>query len=294
MNKYPGTSILYEIGSRKELAESYGVSERTIYRWLNKAQKDSGLKPKKLRRPKITTLENFTGTRAQLAKRYGVSERTVYRWLNKARSQGAVIPPRSQASRYPGTMILSDSGTRGQLAEAYGVSKSTIDRWKKKAQIELSQGLPEEIITPDQLPQEIFTPDQLPEEIITPDQLPEEIITPEEIEDEYNPYALPEEIITDEEPADDLTILKRSLYEFDQLVENSKFNTYDNAKQSELLQAYIEYQSDQNPGQFYNSETHDFDYSPEFVSTLNIWGDEFENWIARTEELTDFGEIWLD
>lgn len=292
MTNYPGISILSEIGSRKELAESYGVSERTIYRWLNKAQNESGFKPKKPRRPRLSTLENFAGTRAELAKRYGVSERTVYRWINKARTQGASIPSRSQASRYPGTMILSDNGTRGQLAQAYGVSKSTIDRWKKRAKIELSQQLPEEIFTPDQLPEEIFTPDQLPEEIITPDMLPEEIITPEDIEEEYDPNAFPEEIIT-EEP-DDIHTLIDMILDSDSLVENSVFHTFDVAKQADLLRAYIEYQSDQNPGQFYNSEIHDFDYSPEFISTINIWGDEFENWLDRMENLKAFGDIWLD
>ena len=37
MAKYPGMQILYEVGTRKELAASYGVSERTVYRWLNRA-----------------------------------------------------------------------------------------------------------------------------------------------------------------------------------------------------------------------------------------------------------------
>jgi transposase len=142
MAKYPGSMILNEIGTRKELAAAYGVSERTIYRWMNKARAETGEKKAKPRRPRLSTLENFKGTRKELAKKYGVSERTVYRWLDKAKKQGAEIPSRQ----------------------------------KKKIAKDMS--MPEEIITPDMLPEEIFTPDQLPEEIITepePESLGEDI-----------------------------------------------------------------------------------------------------------------------
>ena len=44
MTKYPGFMILNEIGTRAELARAYGVSERTIYRWLNRAAKEKGKK----------------------------------------------------------------------------------------------------------------------------------------------------------------------------------------------------------------------------------------------------------
>lgn len=150
MTKYPGSFILNEIGTRKELAAVYGVSERTIYRWMNKARAETGEKKPKPRRPRQSTLENFQGTRKELAKKYGVSERTVYRWLEKAKKQGADIPSRQ----------------------------------KKKIAKDMS--LPEEIITPDMLPQEIYTPEQLPEEIITPDMLPEEIITPDMLPEEIS------------------------------------------------------------------------------------------------------------
>ena len=64
MAKYPGSFIINEVGTRKELAGLYGVSERTIYRWLNKAAKESGMKPAaKSKRPRLSTLEKFKGTR---------------------------------------------------------------------------------------------------------------------------------------------------------------------------------------------------------------------------------------
>lgn len=275
MATYPGSSILYEIGSRKELAQSYGVSERTIYRWLNKARAETGAKKDKPRRPKQSTLENFTGTRKELAKKYGVSERTVYRWLNKAREQGADIASRATASAYPGINILDESGSNRQIAKKYGVSEATIRRWKKKA----SAGMPEEVFTEDQLPEEVFTEDQLPEEIFTDDQLPEEIIIKEPGSEE--PKSAEEEIIN-------------LLFEHEQLSEDSIFRQFNPAKQQEYISAYIRYQYEMDPGQFYNPKIHDFDFSPDFVSTINMWGDEFETWLTRMEELDEFGSDWVD
>ena len=252
MTNYPGSYILNEIGTRKELAAAYGVSERTIYRWLDKARKETGEKKSKPRRPRQSTLENFKGTRKELAKKYGVSERTVYRWLNKARDNGANIPSRQK---------------------------------KKK-----DAGMPEEIFTPDQMPEEIITPDQLPEEIFTADQLPEEIITPDQIdqEDENN-----NEFAVDEHGSD-LLILNNLLYDNELIAGDSVFNSFDKLKQIQFLDAYIKYQDDLDHDKFYNKETHDFDYSPDFVSTINIWGDEFESWVRREEGLEEFGEVWLD
>jgi transposase-like protein len=75
MAKYPGSFIINEVGTRKDLANIYGVSERTIYRWLNKAAEESGLSPKisKKRHPRPETLINFKGTRKALAKKYNVT-----------------------------------------------------------------------------------------------------------------------------------------------------------------------------------------------------------------------------
>lgn len=295
--KYPGIQILYEVGSRKDIAESYGVSERTIYRWLNKATKESGVKMSKPRRPRLSTLENFSGTRAQLAQKYGVSERTVYRWLDAARAKGANIPSRAQRSKYPGSMILSADGTRRQLAQSFGVSTSTIDRWKKKAREEISKGLPEEIITPDMLPEEIITPDMLPQEIFTPDQLPQEIFTPDQ---------LPEEIVFDDEDTgetkedftdqykEDLQNLTEMLRDYEQISADSLFWDIPADEKLKYLDAYIMYQDDQNHTMFYDPEIHDFNYSPDFVATINIWGDEFESWLRREKGLEDFGADWLN
>ena len=298
MANYPGIKILSELGTRKEMAQAYGVSERTIYRWLNKALKESGTKIPKPRRPRKTTLENFTGTRKQLAQRYGVSERTVYRWLNKARSQGANIPTRAPRSKYPGISILDDIGTRKQLAQSYDVSVSTIDRWRRKAREQGKKDLPTEILTPDQLPEEIITPDMLPEEIITPDMLPEEIITPDMLPEEIiTPDMLSEEIITEEpgkDYVDDLQILSELLFNNELLNDNSIFWDIPASDKLKFLDAYIMYQDDQNHTLFYNHEIHDFDYSPDFVSSINIWGDEFETWLRREKGLEDFGADWLD
>lgn len=275
MTKYPGFSILYEVSSRKELAQSYGVSERTIYRWLNKARAETGAKKDRPRRPRQSTLENFQGTRKELAKKYGVSERTVYRWLNRAREQGADISPRTTVSAYPGINILNESGSNRQIAKKYNVSESTIRRWKKRA----AAGMPEEIFTEDQLPQEIFTEDQLPQEIFTEDQLPEEIIIEEPGSEE--PKSAEEEIIN-------------LLFNNDQLLEDSIFRQFNPAKQQEYISSYIRYQYEMDPGQFYNSNIHDFDFSPDFVSTINMWGDDFETWLLRMEQLEDFGSDWVD
>ena len=285
MAKYPGFSILYEVGSRKELAQSYGVSERTIYRWLNKARAETGAKKDRPRRPRQSTLENFQGTRKELAKKYGVSERTVYRWLNKARKQGADITSRAKASAYPGINILDEQGSNRQIAKKYNVTESTIRRWKKRA----AAGMPEEIFTEDQLPQEVFTEDQLPREVFTEDQLPEEIII-EEPGSEEQEYEEP----GSEEPKSAEEEIINLLFNNDQILEDSIFRQFSPIKQQEYISSYIRYQYEMDPGQFYNSNIHDFDFTPDFVSTINMWGDEFETWLTRMEELDDFGSDWVD
>lgn len=272
MAKYPGFSILYEVGSRKELAQSYGVSERTIYRWLNKAAKESGISPKvNVKFPGVKKIAKFKGTRKQMAAKYGVSERTIYRWINKARSQGASIPSRANKSKYPGQQILFEVGTNKDLAQSYGVSPRTISRWKKKAQDEeVEKSEPE------------FDSDEwkkTQEEITAPDisdfeeplgEFPEEIITePEADESQQTLYDITERLLN---PDNDL------------LVDNSIFNTLSVEEQMDYIDMYLQYQYELDEHQFYNPETHTMDFSPDFVSNINIWGDEFEDWAQKQHD----------
>ena len=274
-SKYPGLMLLNEIGTRADLAKAYGVSERTIYRWMNRAKQEAT--PIRQSYPGAESIAQFKGTRKQLAEAYSISERTAYRWINKARSQGAPIPSRRVSSKYPGQSILYEYGSNRELGELYNVSETTIRRWKKRAEKE-SAGMPEEVFTEDQLPEEVFTPDQLPEEIFTEDQLPEEIITeePPELEKEST------------------QLLYEALLDNEMLAEDSLFYTMDHSSQLDYLKAYIEYQADMNPSRFYDKETHDFNYSTEFVATINIWGDEFETWLQRTKDLEDFDTSFMD
>ena len=107
---------------------------------------------------------------------------------------------------------------------------------------------------------------------------------------------LPEEIITEPEQdyVDDLQILSELLFNNELLNDNSIFWDIPASDKLKFLDAYIMYQDDQNHTLFYNHETHDFDYSPDFVSSINIWGDEFETWLRREKGLEDFGTDWLD
>lgn len=271
MAKYPGFAILHEVGTRMEMAQAYGVSERTIYRWLNKAAKESGISPKvNVKFPGAKRIQSFKGTRKAMAAKYGVSERTIYRWLNKARSQGASIPSRANKSKYPGQQILYEVGTNKELAQSYGVSPRTISRWKKKAQDEeLTKGLPEEIITE---PEEEL--EEFPEEIITEEPEAEEPkieFEGKEFEDESQQtlYDITERLLN---PDNDL------------LVDNSIFNTLSTEEQMDYINMYLQYQYELDEHQFYNPETHMMDFSPEFVSNINIWGDEFEDWAQKQHD----------
>ena len=278
MANYPGMQILYEVGTRKELALSYGVSERTIYRWLNRAAAESGLAPKlSVKFPGAKKIEAFKGTRKQLAAKYGVSERTAYRWINKAKAQGANIPSKANKSRYPGEQILYEVGTNKELAQSYGVSPRTVSRWKKKARDkqeidQINQGLPEEIITEP----EVEELGEFPEEIITEPEEPE-IEEPNlefegrEFEDESQQtlYDITERLLN---PDNDL------------LSDNSIFKTLSVEEQMDYIDMYLQYQYELDEHQFYNPETHKMDFSPDFVSNINIWGDEFEDWAQKQHD----------
>lgn len=290
-SKYPGIKLLNEIGTKKDIAAAYGVSERTIYRWQNKAKAESG---ERQQYPGAKAISKFKGTRKELAKKYNVSERTAYRWVNKAKAQGAPIESRRQKSKYPGTAILEEEGTNRTIADRYNVSKSTIQRWKQKAQKELSFEMPEEIITPEAEDNNLDIDKNIKADF-------EQDETEEDFEDETKEdFGEPEfDDFTDEDfkskkDKDTNELLRDLLFDNDQIRSDSIFRRYDDSKQKELLQAYIDYQFDLNPNQFYNKDIHDFDFTPEFTSTINMWGDEFETWLKRLEGLTDFEDDWLN
>lgn len=275
MAKYPGIQILYEVGTRKELALSYGVSERTVYRWLNRAAAESGLTPKLTAKfPGAKKIEAFKGTRKQLAAKYGVSERTAYRWVNKAKAQGANIPSRANKSRYPGEQILYEVGTNKELAQSYGVSPRTVSRWKKKARDkqeidQINRGLPEEIITEP----EVEELGEFPEEYITEPEFekPEAEFEGREFKDKSQQtlYDITERLLN---PDNDL------------LSDNSIFKTLSIEEQMDYIDMYLQYQYELDEHQFYNPETHKMDFSPDYVSNINIWGDEFEDWAQKQHD----------
>lgn len=277
-SKYPGISILYEIGTRADVARSYGVSERTIYRWLQKAAKESGspIEPSN-KYPGPKKVAKFKGTRAQMAKKFGVSERTIYRWLNKARTQGEQISSRLPSSKNPGISILDEPGTNSNIAKKFGVSTRTVQKWKQQAREELKK-------------QEVEFDDEewkKTQEEITKEQ---EFEIPEEPEEPEEPLGeMPEEIFT-EDQMDPIEGLINIVLDHDELVpESSLFRTLTPTEQQAYMEFYIQYQYDMDEHQFYNEETHKMDFSPDFVSTINIWGDEFEDWVTKQYEYSVYG-----
>lgn len=262
-SKYPGFQILYEVAdSRADLAQSYGVSERTIYRWLTRAAKETGETPKP-KYPGAKRISSFKGTRAQMAAKFGVSERTIYRWLNKARGEGQQIESRLPISKNPGISILDEPGTNSAIADKYGVSTRTVQRWKQQAREEVKKQTPEETV------EDIFEEKQ---------EQPFEEPKFEEPELEEPEFEEPKQ----EEDFDNIEGLINIVLEHEELVsENSLFRTLSPEDQRAYMDFYIQYQYDMDEHQFYNEETHKMDFSPEFVSTINIWGDEFEDWVNK-------------
>lgn len=306
MAKYPGSFIINEVGTRKELAGIYGVSERTIYRWLNRAAKESGQSPHpKKAAPTPAELAAFKGTRAQLAESYGVSPRTAYRWLAKARQDGTVQDNRRQRSKYPGSEILNISGTNKEIAEIYDVSPRTVSRWKRKARLEKvseSQPVGVQPVTPQvqqpapQQPQTIeeYLRDAYePENIIEP---PEEYIEPvyeepieapeeqEEIDELFEVESIDlDELGISEDMAKTLTATADMIEDLG-FIDNDIYNDLTPTEKLIYLNSYLEYKYNENPYLFYNKETHSFDFSPDY--TLNharIWGD-FDSWIDMFQE----------
>ena len=76
-------------GTRKQLAAKYGVSERTAYRWINKARAQGANIPSKANKSRYPGEQILyeVGTNKELAQSYGVSPRTVSRWKKKARDK---------------------------------------------------------------------------------------------------------------------------------------------------------------------------------------------------------------
>lgn len=280
MATYPGSQILFEVGTRKELAKIYGVSERTIYRWMNKAQSETGAKPHKARRPRMSTLANFQGTRKELANKYKVSERTIYRWLAAAKDKGVDIESRSKTSKYPGPEILASKKTNKKLADEYGVSVRTINRWKNQAREELSPYepiaySPENMTAAEPLPEGPF--EQPTEE---PVEGPWEV--PEDIDEDYKDLDISPKSI------DNLIAISDMLDDLDLLKEGSMFNDFSKHDKVKYLNSYIQWCYDQDPKMFYDKETGEFRFDSEWMSQLNIWGNDFEEWLIMKKESDDF------
>ena len=288
---YHDSFILNEVGTRKDMAQAYGVSERTIYRWLNRAAKESGTAslPKVSNYPGAVAMGKFKGTRKELAAKYGVSERTAYRWLNKARKEMASTGTRGA---YPGESILTESGSNKDLAAKYGVSVRTIQRWKEKAEAQKGLrprrtrvNLIEQPAQPERLPQEPIEPDfeepiiEEPEEPTaeTPELVPEDI---EEFFEVNTSDAL------DDRTMENLDAIVNALFDYDLLEENSLFKDMDQIDRALYIYQYLEYQQDNFPWKFYKKgqgyiglkDTDD-------IINIDIWGSDFEFWLQNEIEM---------
>lgn len=275
-SKYPGIQILYEVGTRQELAQSYGVSERTMYRWLNKAKSQT---KERQEYPGAGPIARFKGTRKELATKYNISERTAYRWLKKARESGADIPSRQAKSKYPGTAILDERGTNKSIGDRYGVSEATIRRWKNRAQSEAEViGIPEDLISED-IGDILEGPTAEPESVLgedLEDLLGEE---PEEYQD-YNTFTNVGDLVDD-------------VINMDVLSPDSEFLNLDPTVQREYMYAYIKYQSQHNKDLYYWVEKVGMsDIPSEDIASLNIWGDSFETFIQEQIALDEYSERW--
>ena len=283
--KYPGAFIINEFGTNKELAKIYGVSERTIYRWKNKAKKETGERVRKPTRPRVSTLQKFKGTRKELAKRYGVSERTAYRWIAEAKAKGAEITPRQKKATYPGAEILLDKRTNKDIAKNYNVSERTVQRWKRRArtetQTEQYESFEDLVLTNatyEDFASE-FT-DQFENQIGEPFEVTDE----KEWTDEHTLYNLSE--ISDLLSMGDDPILK----------ESSLYFNLDMDEQLQYLDSYLRFQYGEDEHQFYDEATHSMMYdpddpnvcSPAFIANIpDIWGADFEQWLAWQESVRD-------
>lgn len=276
-SKYPGIQILYEVGTRQELAQSYGVSERTMYRWLNKAKAQT---KERQEYPGAGPIARFKGTRKDLAEKYNISERTAYRWLKKARESGADIPSRQAKSKYPGLAILDEQGTNKSIGDRYGVSEATIRRWKNRAQSEAETvGIPEDLIS-EEIGDILEGPAAEEPESVLGDDL-EDLLgeEPEEYKD-YDTFTNVGDLVDD-------------VINMDVLSKNSEFLNLDPMVQREYMYAYIKYQSQHNKDLYYWVEKVGMsDIPSEDIASLNIWGDSFETFIQEQIALDEYSERW--
>lgn len=326
MAKYPGSFIINEVGTRKELADIYGVSERTIYRWLDRAGKESGLSPKpKQRRPRLSTLENFKGTRKELARKYGVSERTAYRWLEKAKKQGASITPRAKKTKYPGAQVIqnilqNEAVTNKQIAERYDVPVNTVRSWIRRAKMELPSLVPDlrktgqyklrrkggfsryEYIGDEQAFEQDFEDAYNPETMEEPtfdgfiEEDYEEPIEDEPFEVDYESeweWNDDYENTFSEHEWSNLSELTQSLLkDFDWLGEDHFFRNMSPFNMARYIDAYLRYQWGEDEHQFYDESSHTMMYNPDdpnvfspgFIKYMDIWGEQFQDWLGWQEE----------
>ena len=329
MAKYPGSFIINEVGTRKELADIYGVSERTIYRWLDRAGKESGLSPKpKQRRPRMSTLENFKGTRKELARKYGVSERTAYRWLEKAKKQGATITPRAKQSKYPGAQVIqnilqNEAVTNKQIAERYDVPVNTVRSWIRRAKMELPSLVPDlrktgqyklrrkggfsryEYIGDEQAFEQDFEAaynSETMEEPTFDGFIEEDYEEPIEVEDgdffevdyesewEWNDDY--EDTFSEHEWSNLSELTQLLLKDFDWLGEDHFFRNKSPFDMARYIDAYLRYQWGEDEHQFYDESTHTLMYNPDdpnvfspgFIKYMDIWGEQFTDWLGWQEE----------
>ena len=275
-SKYPGIQILYEVGTRQELARSYGVSERTMYRWLNKAKSQT---KERQQYPGAGPISRFKGTRKELAAKYNISERTAYRWLKKARESGADIPSRQAKSKYPGIAILDERGTNKSIGDRFGVSEATIRRWKNRALSEEAAARVEpEPVPIGEIPQEEFGPEE-PESILGEDLEDILVEEPEEYQD-YDTFTNVGDLVND-------------VINLDVLSKDSEFLKLDPTVQREYMYAYLKYQSQHNKDLYYWVEKVGMtDIPSEDIASLNIWGDSFETFVQEQIALDEYSEKW--
>lgn len=289
---YPGSFILNEVGTNKELATIYGVSERTIYRWKKKARIETGEKVKKPRRPRLSTLQNFKGTRKQLARKYGVSERTAYRWLQNAKQQGADIPSRKKSVMYPGGEILNEKATNRELAEKYDVSTRTIIRWKNRAKNEKENLFGKQPAGDDfisEMQESVFNDPNFDVNNFVDDIFGE---TPQvEFDvDQFNDsemWEVPEPVELSPTTIENIENISNMLVEFELIDADSKFFQIPDEMKSMFMYEYIQFQYTENPYQFNQSPDPEGPSlnDPEKIANINIWGDEFEMWLNMKFEV---------
>lgn len=245
---------------------------------------------KKKTKPRASTLAKFKGTRKQLAKKYGVSERTIYRWLNKAKEKGTEIESRQQRSRYPGPAILDEQGTNKELADKYGVSTRTISRWRSRALMESGPWEVPEYNPEEKDAKQWGLPDDEPLwEVPEPEEeQPWEVPEPEE-PPEFDDYTGQKDFSQD--TLDDLKALTNLVLDNDLLVgSGSLWFTLNYNEKIEILNEYVEKRVTEDPELFYNEETGEIDLTPEFVSTVNIWGSQFEKFLIEKLESNNYVE----